>query len=186
MAQVGEEEESISNIANFLESTKPVQKVTDKISLTKVNGDTHQSDESLTASQQKGIHKLPVSVMTTRPTQPQKKNSSISFNKMSSFSGISISRMPVSNAGEDVQETCKQNIVNKSPQLSSSISINRVDEQSSVPTPKGLLTTISPAESFTISSRTEPQEEQPEPTKYSVPSSDPCNSSSSCPLPMNA
>ena len=175
MAQVGEEEESISNIANFLESTKPVQKVTDKISLTKVNGDTHQSDESLTASQQKGIHKLPVSVLTTRPTQPQKKNSSISFNKMSSFSGISISRMPVSNAGEDVQETCKQNIVNKSPQLSSSISINRLDEheQSSVPTLKSLPTTISPAESFTISSRTEPPEEQPEPTKYSVPSSDP-------------
>ncbi len=181
MAQVGEEE-TISNIANFLESTKPVQKVTDKISLTKVNGDTHQSDESLTASQHKGIHKLPVSVMTTRPTQPQKRNSSISVNKMSSFSGISISRMPMSSAGEDVQENCNQNNVNKSPQLSSSISINRVDEQSrsiqsSVPTLKDPPTTNSLAESFTRSSRTEPQGEQPEPTKYSVPSSDPSSKS---------
>ena len=137
-AQSGEEE-TIANIANFLESTKPEQKVPDKISLTKVS-DESPRDESSIASQQS--HKLPVGVMITRSAQPQKRSSSISLNKMSGFAGISISKMPINSSREEVPQNTSQSKVNKPPLLSSSISINKVGEKQSqtgqqpMPSPK--------------------------------------------------
>ena len=128
-----DDEETVANIANFLESTKPMKKVSEKISLTKVNIESpHENQESFkTASQLRGIVDLPVGV-TTRPVQdsrpPQLRSSSNSFNKMSSFSGISISKVPLENA---IEETPKNlNPVNKSTLLPNSISINKLEEQS--------------------------------------------------------
>ena len=172
-AQSGEEE-TIANIANFLESTKPEQKVPDKISLTKVS-DESPRDESSIASQQS--HKLPVGVMITRPAQPQKRSSSISLNKMSGFAGISISKMPINSSREEVPQNTSQSKVNKPPLLSSSISINKVGEkqpqtgQQPMSSPKSPPKTT-PTESFAAAD-TVIQEEVPKPAQKSIPSSDP-------------
>ena len=177
-AQSGEEE-TIANIANFLESTKPVQKVPDNISLTKVNDESPRDESSIACRQS---HKLPVGVMITRPAQPQKRSSSISINKMSGFAGISISKMPINSTREEVLQNTSQSKVNKSPLLSSSISINKVGEQQSQTGQHPILPSKSPpkitsTESFAAAD-TVIQEEQPKPTQNSTPSSDPLQKSS--------
>ena len=183
MAQTGEEE-TISNIANFLESTKPVNKVSDKISLTKVNPDSNQSD--FTASQQRGIHKLPVSVMTTRPVQPSRpaqpptKSSLVSLNKMSSFSGISISKMPMNREVGNVQQNSSPRRVNISPHLSSSISISKMDEQPQAIKPS-VIPPQSPSKTITqaaSSSSTGTDVQGTNPKQNSVSSSEPSSKSS--------
>ena len=94
MSKAQTEEESISNIASFIESTNPTQKNT-KVTLVPVskdNSEVTKKSENDTSTQKIGVHKLPVSAVSLNPignkiSQPR------SLNKFSGFAGISISRV---------------------------------------------------------------------------------------------
>ena len=95
---------------------------------------------------------------------------------MSSFSGISISKMPMKSEVENLQQNSNQIKLNISPRISSSISINKMDDQSqsikaSALPPQSPSKTI-PRAASSPSASTEVQEPKPKPNSvYSSESS---------------
>ena len=158
------EEETISNIANFLESTKPKKSIPVNFNPSKVTiepavdatpGDTNKSD--LVKPVYVGKHKLPISVnaVSLRPIGGTVAAPSISkgqiSKKFSGFSGISISKLPSSGRGEDQSMTSSSSSISMSstkpdvtrPRLPSGISLTSSSQMSIKPSlPSGTSVTI--------------------------------------------
>ena len=165
MATETGEEETISNIANFLEETKQNGndlKVDVKAKESEENQkEMNMSNNDSTVSEKiprKGTHKLPVSLVSSKPTVSKKTSlASKPVRNMSSLSGISINKVSTSNSspseakispttGSSSLTTGDSSKMRKMSSLSG-ISFNKISKNSSVETKTSLSSSVAGDES---------------------------------------
>ena len=168
MATETGEEETISNIANFLEETKQngndlKEDVKAKVTTEREENqkEMNMSNKDSTVSEKiprKGTHKLPVSLVSSKPTVSKKTSlASKPVRNMSSLSGISINKVSTSNSspseakispttGSSSLTTGDSSKMRKMSSLSG-ISFNKISKNSSVETKTFLSSSVAGDES---------------------------------------
>ena len=168
MATETGEEETISNIANFLEETKQNGNDLKEDVKAKVTTESEENQKEMNMSNKdstvsekiprKGTHKLPVSLVSSKPTVSKKTSlASKPVRNMSSLSGISINKVSTSNSspseakispttGSSSLTTGDSSKMRKMSSLSG-ISFNKISKNSSVETKTSLSSSVAGDES---------------------------------------
>ena len=168
MATETGEEETISNIANFLEETKQNGNDLKEDVRAKVTTESEENQKEMNMSNKdstvsekiprKGTHKLPVSLVSSKPTVSKKTSlASKPVRNMSSLSGISINKVSTSNSspseakispttGSSSLTTGDSSKMRKMSSLSG-ISFNKISKNSSVETKTSLSSSVAGDES---------------------------------------
>ena len=168
MATETGEEETISNIANFLEETKQSGNDLKEDTKAKLTTESEENQKEMNMSNndstvsekvpKKGTHKLPVSLVSSKPTVSKKTSlASKPVRNMSSLSGISINKVSTSNSspseakispttGSSSLTTGDSSKMRKMSSLSG-ISFNKISKNSSVETKTSLSSSVAGDES---------------------------------------
>ena len=168
MATETGEEETISNIANFLEETKQSGNDLKEDTKAKLTTESEENQKELNMPNndskvsekvpKKGTHKLPVSLVSSKPTVSKKTSlASKPVRNMSSLSGISINKVSTSNSspskakispttGSSSLTTGDSSKMRKMSSLSG-ISFNKISKNSSVETKTSLSSSVAGDES---------------------------------------